>query len=156
MQPQSIPSTDATRARIKEELSATRRQALWLAVPSLGGPLAFGVTQWFNPKNDSTGQLVGLVVLTALMMLIFGLIPWGIRESAQQLEEDLEMDHVLELRGTITEKRWSKYTPRQVRIEGTWLRLPMRHYHSLSVGSVVRIRYTPKAMLILKLERLSG
>ena len=48
------------------------------------------MTQWFNPMNSSPGQRFGVVFLTLFGMLIFGLIPWGLRERIQQIKMDYD------------------------------------------------------------------
>jgi hypothetical protein len=154
MPPKRIPIDDAIRSDLEKSLSRTRT-ALWILAPLwVGGPLWFGVTQWSNPKNTSTGQLVGVVLLTSWFLAVFAIFPWDLRERVQRLRADLADDHVLELRGPITEKRSSRFAPRRLKIDGHSLRVPLRHYLSLNVGTVVHVRYTPHAKSVLSLERV--
>ena len=153
MPSQQVSMDDDLRALIAQECSRASRRVWMTATVCLGGPLVFGVTQWFNPMNDSPGQRFGVVFLTLFLMLIFGMIPYGLRERLVQLQADLDAEHVLVLTGHVEEKRWSKHTGRQVKIAGEWLEPSVSDYASLAVGMVVEVHYMPTAKRIVRIQQ---
>lgn len=152
--PVKRPIDDESRAQMQSAHKRALRVMWVVSTISLGGSLLFAVTEWLDPMNNTTGQVIGGAALTALMLFMTGFAWYATRERARQIAEDLRADHFFEVQGPIEDKRDARSAPRRVRVCGQWLSLPFVDYLTLSIGDQVRIRYTPGARQVISVERL--
>ena len=146
---------DGTRARIEAAIGRARVLLGVSAVLCLGGPVAFGITQLFNPKNNSFGAKLGVVVLTILMMGIFVWIPWIFRGRLVRLRSDLHGGYLIMLNDYVR-RRASDRAGHRVEIGSTWFRVSRARFKQLAQDRPVLVRYTPAEKMILTIAAADG